>query len=92
MIKDQHIKSYVVAILFSALALVGVLVFYLNFVWPIEQYEREKFLAECEEKGYTCTAEPGFAAFFLPIIPFMIFALVYSYLEERRKKTWRSYR
>lgn len=92
MIHDQHIKNYVFALLFSALALIAVLVFYLNFVWPIEEHEKEKFLAECDENGYACTVEPGYTGYILPVIPFMIFALVYSYLEQRRKKTWRSYR
>lgn len=92
MFSDQHVRSYVLALLFSALTLIGVSLFYLNFVWPIEQHEREKFLAECDAKGYTCTVEPGFAGYLLPVIPFMIFVLVFSYLEQRRKKTWRSYR
>jgi len=91
-VKNQHQANLVISLLIAGVSLALVLTFYTNFVWPIEQHEREKFLAECEEKGYTCTAEPGFTGIILPVIPFMIFTLVYSYLEQRRKKTWRSYR
>lgn len=90
-----QLRNSIIALIFALISLGAVLTFYAYFVYPISQYQSDKFLEQCELNGLTCTVEPNFVVPLISaIIPFMIYVLVFKVLDNRAKTetTWRSYR
>ncbi len=90
-----RVRNMIVSAIVALCTLAAVLTFYNYFVFPIEQFETEKFLEQCDLEGVTCTVDPNFAIpLILGIIPFMIYMLVYSTLQNKNKpeQPWRSYK
>lgn len=89
---DDRQRNLFLAINAAGITLVGVVVLFYFFITPIQDFEREKFLDECETRGLECTVEPNPFFIVLGIIPFMVFVIMYRHLETRRNKTWSSYK
>lgn len=90
-----QLRNSIIALIFALISLGAVLTFYAYFVYPISQYQSDKFLQECELHGMTCTVEPNFVVPLISaIIPFMIYVLVFKILDNKTKtdNIWRSYR
>jgi len=88
-------RNSIIALIFALISLGAVLTFYNYFVWPVSQFQSEKFLEQCEQNGWTCTVEPNFVVpLIAAIIPFMIYVLVLKILDNKAKtdNIWRSYR
>ena len=85
-------KNMFLAINAAGITMVGVVVLFYFFITPIQGFEREKFLDECDPKGFTCTVEPNPLFVVLGVIPFMVFVIMYKHLETRRNQTWSSYK
>ena len=90
---DEKQKNTAISIVVGCTAIAITMSFYWFFVVPIQEHEKDKFLQYCEENDLECTADPNeFLPFMIGIIPAMVFFATYYYLENKRMKTWRSYK
>lgn len=89
---DDRQKNLVRSLALGGISLCGIILLYVYFVIPIQDYEMKQFLTECEEKGYTCSVEPSIFPIVLGVVPFFIFLIAMNILEKRRIRNWRSWR
>lgn len=90
---DEKTKSLTTALRNGGASFVGIIVFYMLFAAPIQDHQTEKFLQECSELNLECTVDINWIIpFGLAIIPFMVFVATYMHMENKRLKTWRSYK
>jgi len=92
---NLRVRNMIISSIVALITLAAVLTIYNYFVYPIQEHEQDKFLDLCDEKGWSCTADPNMAIpLILGIVPFMIYVMVYLTLQKKneQQKTWRSYR
>lgn len=89
---DDRQKNLVKSIVLGAISLFGIMLLYVYFVVPIQDFEMQRFLAECEADGYTCSVEPSMVPIALGVIPFLIFLITMNILEKKRIHNWRSWK
>ncbi len=89
---DQRERNFAKSIVLGGISLVGIILLFVYFVIPIQDYEMRSFLEECDEKGITCSVEPSMFPIALGVIPFLIFLIAMNILEKRRIHNWRSWK